>query len=233
MSPRTAEQTQRVRDERREAIFRAARVVFGRKGLAAAKMADVAAAAGVSYGLVYHYFPGKEALFVALVQEAVDGALRVTGYAREREGTPWERLRWLCERMLAGVREEPEQLLLVVEAYTSEGVPAEARAILDDEGEQVLERLADLIREPQQAGQAAGGDPRELARAFFALVQGLGLIGLQGERRRRFFPQTDTVLRLLKAEAHPADEGGGDRGQATGRSARARRKTQADRQAER
>ena len=82
MSPRTVAQTQRIKDGRREAILRAARTVFARKGLAAAKISDIAAAAAVSYGLVYHYFPSKEAVYTALVETAVHGATRSLWYAR-------------------------------------------------------------------------------------------------------------------------------------------------------
>ena len=199
MSPRTVEQTQRIKDERRELILRAARAVFARKGLAATKISDIAAAAGVSYGLVYHYFPGKEAVYTALVEIAVRGALRVTAHALERDGTPWDRLRWLCEVMLAGVREEPEHLLVILQAYTGEGIPEPARAALARYGEQIRQDLTELIRQGQRAGQVAAGDPDELTLTYFATIQGLALTRVQGDQLQQFFPGPETVLRVLKA----------------------------------
>lgn len=71
MCPRSAEQVEQLKGERRGALLRAARVVFARKGLSAAKISEIAAAAGYSYGLVYHYFPQKESLFAAVVEESV------------------------------------------------------------------------------------------------------------------------------------------------------------------
>ena len=47
--------------------------VFAHKGLAGAKMAEVAAEAGVSYGLAYHYFKSKEQLFAELVDWSTAG----------------------------------------------------------------------------------------------------------------------------------------------------------------
>jgi TetR/AcrR family fatty acid metabolism transcriptional regulator len=41
--------------------------VFCKKGYASTRMADVAREAGVSYGLVYHYFGSKRALFDTIV----------------------------------------------------------------------------------------------------------------------------------------------------------------------
>src|SRR5271154_2209411 len=62
----------RRRKEARPAeILAAALDVFRARGFAAARLEDVAAKAGVSKGTLYLYFPGKEALFKALVREAV------------------------------------------------------------------------------------------------------------------------------------------------------------------
>src|SRR5262245_44598035 len=58
----------RTRQEGRlENILEAALRVFGDKGLARAKMSDVAAAAGVSQGTLYNYVESKEALFRLLL----------------------------------------------------------------------------------------------------------------------------------------------------------------------
>lgn len=49
-------------------IIDAALEVFREKGYANARMADIARRAGVSYGLVYHYFGSKEVLFDIIVE---------------------------------------------------------------------------------------------------------------------------------------------------------------------
>jgi len=54
---------------RRERILDAALLVFGSKGVDAASMKEVAAAAGVTSGLVYHYFTSKDALSLAVTVE--------------------------------------------------------------------------------------------------------------------------------------------------------------------
>ncbi len=56
------------RKHREEAIFQAALRVIKSKGLHKARMADIAAEAGTSYGLVYHYFASKDDLFDAIQQ---------------------------------------------------------------------------------------------------------------------------------------------------------------------
>ena len=54
---------------RREQILDAALTVFGSKGVDAATMKDVAAAAEVTPGLLYHYFDSKEALSLAVTTD--------------------------------------------------------------------------------------------------------------------------------------------------------------------
>ncbi len=53
----------------RARITEAGALAFAHKGYRAAKMADIAAQAGVSTGNVYRYFPGKEALFHQVIDD--------------------------------------------------------------------------------------------------------------------------------------------------------------------
>jgi AcrR family transcriptional regulator len=57
--------------DRPDEILDAALTLFTERGFAATKVDDVAAAAGLSKGAVYLYFPSKEALLEALVHRAV------------------------------------------------------------------------------------------------------------------------------------------------------------------
>jgi len=56
-------------EQTRDAILRAAIVRFGREGYRATSVADIARDASVSGTLTYAYFPNKEALFLAAVDE--------------------------------------------------------------------------------------------------------------------------------------------------------------------
>jgi TetR/AcrR family fatty acid metabolism transcriptional regulator len=51
-----------------DAILEAALRVIKRKGFHKARMADIARDAGISYGLVYHYFKTKEDLFETILE---------------------------------------------------------------------------------------------------------------------------------------------------------------------
>src|ERR1043165_8947125 len=66
---------QRKGEQTRQAILEAAIVRFGREGYRATSVADVARDAGVGGTVAYAYFPNKEALFLAAVDEDSAGLI--------------------------------------------------------------------------------------------------------------------------------------------------------------
>jgi AcrR family transcriptional regulator len=65
----------RLPEERPRQILAAALEVFGERGLAAARLEDIAKHAGVSKGTIYLYFSNKEDLFRAMIGDIVVGQL--------------------------------------------------------------------------------------------------------------------------------------------------------------
>ncbi len=73
----------------RDRLLAAAASEFARLGLAGANVNEISLAAGLAKGTVYNHFPSKEALFLAVVEEAcrlaVEGAERLPPEASTRE----------------------------------------------------------------------------------------------------------------------------------------------------
>lgn len=61
----------RLPEERPQQIIDAALAIFGERGLAAARLEDIAKRAGLSKGTIYLYFPNKEELFREVVRQTV------------------------------------------------------------------------------------------------------------------------------------------------------------------
>jgi AcrR family transcriptional regulator len=199
MSPRTEETNARIREEQKERILEAAKAIFAHKGYSETKMSDIAAAANVSYGLAYHYFANKEAIFINLLQNALHGSLELMLRAQAQPGTPWDRLNWLISQLSLGAQEEPEYEMLVLQALTSQAVPQEMRQVVLQESQLSHEALKQLIVEGQATGQVVAGDPDLLTTAFEWCIQGmvfgLSYWGYEADR----LPGVDNVLRMLKA----------------------------------
>lgn len=60
--------TPKVVEDRREQIIDAAMRVFAQKGFVRATNKDIAREAGITAGLIYHYFDSKEALLMAVIE---------------------------------------------------------------------------------------------------------------------------------------------------------------------
>ena len=65
-------------DERRRQLLDAGARVFTERSYDDASMAEVARAAGISKGLLYHYFPSKRDLFVATLEAAAAELREIT-----------------------------------------------------------------------------------------------------------------------------------------------------------
>jgi AcrR family transcriptional regulator len=65
-------------DERRRQLLEAGARVFTERSYDDASMAEVARAAGISKGLLYHYFPSKRDLFVATLEAAAAELQEIT-----------------------------------------------------------------------------------------------------------------------------------------------------------
>jgi AcrR family transcriptional regulator len=197
--PRTAAANQLLKDARRETILAAARTVFATRGLGATRVSHIATKARISQGLVYHYFPTKEALFTEIVEGALREFVRLADDARRAPGSAWERLQRLCELMLAGVLDAPDYPLVILQAFTSDAVPEEARTAVARYGSQSMRHMVGLIRAGQAEGTVVAGDPVELALAFSACIQGIAMSRLQVRGPEVPLPRAETVLRLLRA----------------------------------
>ncbi|HEX8731717.1 MAG TPA: TetR/AcrR family transcriptional regulator [Ktedonobacterales bacterium] len=54
-------------EQRRNQLVDAALDLFSQQGIEGTRVSDIARAAGVAQGLLYHYFPGKDALLAAII----------------------------------------------------------------------------------------------------------------------------------------------------------------------
>ena len=116
MDPEAEKKWRRRSDARPAELTRAALGLFAEKGYAATRLEEVAARAGVSKGTIYRYFANKEALFDAVVREAVTPRfVEMSALFEVYEGSSIEFLRMLMQvakRTLEGPT--PSMLRLVI-----------------------------------------------------------------------------------------------------------------------
>ena len=196
--PRTEAANQQVRDERRRHILDISVLVFARQGLAATKIADIAAAGQMSQGLIYRYFTSKEEIYAAVLERAMQSTLRIGREALEREGTPLENLRWLLQYVIDGLWSRPEFALVVEDMLLNQTMPQEIRTPALEQAMAFQQIIHRLIAEAQAAGEVSSStDPLMLTMLVGACVQGL-------TPQKMYLPDAsapdpEIILRMLKA----------------------------------
>src|SRR6476619_7174043 len=79
---------ERTKQANRTAILVAGRAVFGELGYGASSVRDIIRRTDLAAGTFYNYFPDKESIFRALIDEVGDEARRRVQAARRRATTP-------------------------------------------------------------------------------------------------------------------------------------------------
>ena len=172
--PKIAEQA---RAARRDQIIAAAAECFARSGYHVTTMADIAEAAGVSKGTPYLYFPGKEALFIALYEEWDCGlAARVDAAAGglPARGSPRAVLAAVASAIAAHVLDNPQTCRVLMEATTLAAYEPAIAAKVRAANAASLDQLTGLFQAGIAAGEwPPGTDPALQARLFTAGLYGL------------------------------------------------------------
>lgn len=202
--PRSEKDNQEIRDARREELLDAAVAVFARKGFARSKIADIAAASGLSHGLVYHYFASKDAILAAIVERVVAS---LHADLDEDEPRALLRLARAIERSRARSREPVDAGRLVVQAMMQGQLPEPVRARLAAHLDEVWKTAVSWIRDAKAQGDADPDlDPEEAAAALVCLMRGMS-IRMPGIELPFPPPRVEMVLRLVRAPAG-AERGG-------------------------
>jgi AcrR family transcriptional regulator len=163
--------------DRRARLLDAAFTVFGRNGLANARLEDIAHLAGVAKGTIYLYFDSKEALFVALVHDALVASTssRPAGAAHLPTESASARLTTVLREWWAGLRAERygiiARLMLgelhrfpqLVEAYDLKVIAPRRAAV------------ADIIDHGISTGEFRPLEPQTAARMITAIAVANGL----------------------------------------------------------
>lgn len=182
MSPRGQTQNEQMRDKAIEKITKAALEVFAEYGYHGATMKQIAQAAGLSYGLVYHYFPSKEKIFCQIIDSSLESSISATIKILDTPGTAWEKIEYLSDFLVREALTGNSFLyfLIVLQAMTQgRSIPGFLEHVAK-KIETYYETFAPIIHQAQKSGEAVQGDPFVLAAAYFSFLQGLALLRVQG-----------------------------------------------------
>lgn len=152
---------------RRDELLAAAVCVFARKGYHTCRVSDIADEAGVSHGLVYHYFASKDEVLETIFH-ANWGPIGVAiEQIAEAEGSAGEQLRKVASLVLHAWRRDPETVRVLVREISRSPVLQERIG----EFQQAFDALERIIARGQRDGELdAALHPRFATYAMWGML---------------------------------------------------------------
>jgi AcrR family transcriptional regulator len=174
---RTTRQTREERKAQTRAdLLGAARQVFLERGFHGATLDEIAEAAGYTKGAVYSNFEGKDALFLAVLDEHHVQRAKLFGGFLFDEPTPEDVYRTVARLMLEADAREPEWSPLVSEFLTYATRDSGLRSAVSEVRERFLDAVGDIIESlSERHGVEFLLPPKEIARGSGALARGMAV----------------------------------------------------------
>jgi len=142
---------------RREQLLSVAVAEFGRRGFHLTQMEHVAAAAGVSKGLLYQHFESKEELFAAVTAAIVEDLSRRL-HAVTNPGDPaLERMRVLARTLFDFAIDQPSAWAVIIRHFDKPEVGDELRGLRDELGAVIVDLM--LLNRRNNPTRLAAAEP--------------------------------------------------------------------------
>jgi TetR/AcrR family transcriptional regulator len=183
----------REKEQRRDAILRAAERVFHQRGFAQTTMDHVAAAAELSKGTLYLYFKNKDDLFVALSSCMVDDFLVRFQEVLDAGGPGIEQVRDMLTAYGEVVTANPEHfrtsVIWMVSGHSADTATPEFTAHRA-KANRLVGAMVEAIERGQQDGSIRRDlDPAQTAFRMWAGVLGCMQIQINRKEMSRRFPE--------------------------------------------
>lgn len=197
---RSVEANEQMKETRRALILSCALRLFASNGLAATKISHIAKAAGMSQGLLYHYYQSKEQIYVELIRHAFERMNMAAQGLETLNLSPIEKIKLAIEELFAGFEKNENTALyhlLIAQAAASEAIPNEAKSIIQRESKIPYEIMSRIIAEGQIKGEISSDfSSDELSLVFWTTIKGLALHkGTHGARVK--LPDSRIMIKIF------------------------------------
>ena len=163
-----------LKNKRRRQIIDATIAAIYRRGIGDTRLADVARAAGVSYGVVSFYFKSKDALLMATMNHVALEYATALQYAAEMPArTPMERLLAVASVNFDARIAEPQKTAVWVAIWAQCQVAPAFRKRCCELQDDYVRVTEPLCREIISSGGYKTMDAREIAQSLCVLMSGL------------------------------------------------------------
>ncbi len=158
-------------DERKKQLLQVALDVFIEKGYYGTSTREIARRAGVSSGLLFHYFSNKDSIYLELVKIGVEEMKIDTEIAM---GAPYEYLFQTIKKVFEQIESNPSFGKMFVFMDNVQHTVVNEKDITSLlESADICKQWIPIILEGQQRGEFREGNPHSLCVAVFGAIQGI------------------------------------------------------------
>jgi len=158
---------------RKRQITRAAYEIIAEKGYYNFTMMDIAKRAGVSSGLIHHYFKDKENMLVTLLREMQQNVRLSLERALEPVADPMEKLGIFIDQAFGLVENEKEYIYVTFDFLTQIKFNERMQRILSKLYRGYRETLTQILREGKEKGIFKDVDEHYISTIFSSILLGL------------------------------------------------------------
>jgi len=193
--PRSKEAFEAMKETTRIKIEKAALPLFAKKGFSVS-ISEIAAAAGVSKGLLYNNFSSKEALVIELARQAITASERSMKAIADNNDNAVDKINrvttMICDMFTANHADIDYFMFMAQAGMSGFRVKELVYDVYDLTNPN--ETFTQIISAGQSEGTVISGDPEQLAMTYWATVQGLCCYILMG---MKLSPKPEMLLRIL------------------------------------
>lgn len=179
-------------EQRRRLILRGAVRVFAKSNYRAAKVADIAAAAGVSEAMIYKHFASKKDIFLVILEHMSSRIMTFWQEEMDAEPDALKCLRNMGTTYFQRMIKHPDELKVQFQAISEINDRDIARRLHDDHV-----GYMSLIRQVIDRGKAHGSIRRDLSSEVLVLLWNGGGILMNMMKVLSFDQLDETLVRQL------------------------------------
>lgn len=195
--PKTKEQCEAIRNERIDKILESALYLFVMKGYDAVNLDEVTKESGCSHGLLYHYFKGKDELYLAVINK------KVIPYMKEiTQGISFEQkakyvIHDVLEVVLKKIKAVDDKNSWKIYLYLNIHLQKNLFLAPKQERTDSFLRLLDIIKRGQEEGDFNDHNQDELAISVLSLIKGLSYTRIHIGYKRFKCPSSDIIMKMF------------------------------------
>lgn len=180
--PKTKEQNEKIKSQRKQAIITSALELFATKGFENTSIDDIAKFVNCSHGLIYHYYKSKyEILDVILVF----GEKWVNSFLIEQlsiEGNAYDKVLNLTEKLIVSLSNDKKlsnYFKIVLEAIIFQQTKTESTLFDKLINSQHFSRLIEIINQGKEEGIFINKDTDKLLKYYLMILKGILVDAIQ------------------------------------------------------